>query len=301
MTRFIHDQFSKDFIESLLAPFGSIKAPTRVAAEVKLIDILFTPLVLQNPDLKPLGLLGKFAEFPAIIEPFRNAVQEEDIPDCIIRVLEVQKALQREAKRKKTVLEETATPKQWILTPTVSLDVLSKCKADPDTSWMPGVYFTAEILRTAIVAIHELRSEPETLWLRMLGRDTVQKNAIDEFISLPDDDPFKGATLECLYNFKQNLEFYKPEDTEETELLMRLAPLYQQDRELAKQEGRVEGRVEEGQRLVLRQLNRRFGEIDALIIERVHLLSTEQLESLGEALLDFSALTDLEAWLNQEL
>ncbi|MBW4598119.1 MAG: DUF4351 domain-containing protein [Calothrix sp. FI2-JRJ7] len=284
-------------IESLLAPFGAIKAPTRVAAEVKLIDILFTPNVLQNPELEPLGLLGKFAEFPAIIEPFRNALQEEDIPDCIIRVLEVQKALQREAKRKKTVLEETATPFQWILTPTVSLDVLSKCKADPDTNWMPGVYFTAEILRTAIVAIHELRSEPETLWLRMLGRDTVQKNAIDEFISLPDNNPFKQATLECLYNFKQNLEFNKPEDTEETELLMRLAPLYQQDRELAKQEGRVEGE----QRLVLRLLFRRFGEIDASIIEQVNSLSTEQLEALGEALLDFSALSDLEAWLNQSL
>jgi predicted transposase YdaD len=82
---------------------------------------------------------------------------------------------------------------------------------------------------------------------------------------------------------------------------MRLAPLYQQDRELAKQEGRAEGRAEGEQRLVLRQLNRCFGEIDASIIERVYLLSTEQLEALGEALLDFSALTDLEAWLNQEL
>lgn len=210
-------------------------------------------------------------------------------------MLEVQKALQREAKRNKTVLPETAIPKQWILTPTVSDDILSKCKAEPDANWAAGVYFTAEICRTAIVAIHQLRSEPETLWLRILGRETIQKNAIDEFISLSEDNPFKQATLECLYNFKQNLEFNKPEDTEETELLMRLAPLYQQDRELAKQEGRAEAE----QRLVLRQLNRRFGEIDASIIERVYLLSTEQLEALGEALLDFSAVTDLEAWLNR--
>ncbi|BAZ12897.1 hypothetical protein NIES4071_47310 [Calothrix sp. NIES-4071] len=89
------------------------------------------------------------------------------------------------------------------------------------------MYFTPEILRTAIVAIHDLQSVPETLWLRMLGRDTTQENAIDEFISLPENNAFKQATLESLYNFKQNLEFHKPEDTEETELLMRLAPLYQ--------------------------------------------------------------------------
>lgn len=126
----------------------------------------------------------------------------------------------------------------------------------------------------------------------------MQVKAIDEFIALPEDNPFKQATLECLYNFKQNLEFNKTEDTE-TELIMRLAPLYQQDRELAKQEGRIEGITEGGQCFVLSQLNRHFGEIDVPIIEIISLLSIEQLEALAEALLDFSALTDLEAWLNQ--
>jgi Domain of unknown function (DUF4351) len=192
----------------------------------------------------------------------------------------------------------------FLLTPTASDEILSKFKADPDPNWAPGVYLGAEALQTGIVVIHQLLETPDTLWLRMLGRDSVQVKAIDEFIALSDDNPFKQATLECLYNFKQNLEFNKTEDTE-TELIMRLAPLYQQDRELAKQEGRVEGEQigeqREGQRLVLRQLNRRFGEIDVSIIERVRLLSTERLEALAEALLDFSTLADLEAWLNQEL
>jgi len=73
---------------------------------------------------------------------------------------------------------------------------------------------------------------------------------------------------------------------------MRLEPLYQQDRERAKQEGQ--------QDLIIRQLNRRFGEIDASLIERVRGLSIEQLSTLGEALLDFSVVADLEAWLNQQ-
>ena len=41
-------------------------------------------------------------------------------------------------------------------------------------------------------------------------------------------------------------------------------------------------------RFLNRMLNRRFGEIDSSIIERIKLLSTEQLESLGEELLSFS-------------
>jgi predicted transposase YdaD len=76
---------------------------------------------------------------------------------------------------------------------------------------------------------------------------------------------------------------------------MRLEPLYQRNREQAKEEGRQEG--EKG--LILRLLHRRIGEIDALLIERITGLSIEQLENLGEALLDFSSVADLEAWLTQ--
>ncbi|QLE57405.1 DUF4351 domain-containing protein [Nostoc sp. TCL26-01] len=76
---------------------------------------------------------------------------------------------------------------------------------------------------------------------------------------------------------------------------MRLEPPYQKDREQAKQEGRQEGK----QDLILRQLNRRIGKIDVSLIERVQGLSTEQLENLGEALLDFTTVADLDIWLNQ--
>ncbi len=93
-------------------------------------------------------------------------------------------------------------------------------------------------------------------------------------------------------------------EEDDRELIMRLEPLYQRDREQAKQEGREEGRAEgriDGEkRLVIRQLNRRIGEIDASLIERVQGLSIEQLENLGEALLDFSNVADLETWLNQQ-
>ena len=77
---------------------------------------------------------------------------------------------------------------------------------------------------------------------------------------------------------------------------MRLAPLYQQDREQAIWEGNKQGE----QRLVIRLLNRRLGEIDSSLIERVRGLSVEQLEALGEALLDFSEVAELEGWLRQQ-
>ncbi len=49
--------------------------------------------------------------------------------------------------------------------------------------------------------------------------------------------------------------------------------------------------------LVLRQLQRRCGVISIDRQELVRLLPVEQLEALGEALLDFTGMADLEAWL----
>jgi len=52
-------------------------------------------------------------------------------------------------------------------------------------------------------------------------------------------------------------------------------------------------------RFLNRMLNRRFGEVDSSIIQRIRVLSTEQLEMLGEEFLGFSNVSDLVTWLEQ--
>lgn len=64
-----------------------------------------------------------------------------------------------------------------------------------------------------------------------------------------------------------------------------------------KEEGREEGREEEGRSLILRQLTRRVGELPQDVRSRIETLSLEQLENLGEALLDFTSIADLLSWL----
>lgn len=54
--------------------------------------------------------------------------------------------------------------------------------------------------------------------------------------------------------------------------------------------GKEEGKQEGEQALVLRQLQKRVGELPQQLREQIQGLSLEQLEALGEALLDFSAL-----------
>ncbi|BAZ04961.1 DUF4351 domain-containing protein [Calothrix sp. NIES-3974] len=57
------------------------------------------------------------------------------------------------------------------------------------------------------------------------------------------------------------------------------------------------GKQQEALKYTLRLVNRRFGEIDSSIIERIRILSTEELELLGEEFLGFSDIADLVAWL----
>jgi predicted transposase YdaD len=62
-------------------------------------------------------------------------------------------------------------------------------------------------------------------------------------------------------------------------------------------EGEQRGRTEEGQLLVLRQLNRRFRILPNDVEAQVRALALSQLEALGEALLDFTQMSDLTDWL----
>ena len=68
------------------------------------------------------------------------------------------------------------------------------------------------------------------------------------------------------------------------------------------QEAKAEG-LEIGQQqekaLVLKQLTRKLGDISSQNRAKVSALPIDRIESLGEALLDFSSLSDLESWLSQ--
>ena len=69
----------------------------------------------------------------------------------------------------------------------------------------------------------------------------------------------------------------------------------------AKQEGRQEGKQDEATNLLFRQLSKRFGKLSSNYIETISNLTIEQLEDLGEALLDFVDITDLEQWLKAHI
>ncbi|MBO1047561.1 MAG: Rpn family recombination-promoting nuclease/putative transposase [Dolichospermum sp. DEX182a] len=63
------------------------------------------------------------------------------------------------------------------------------------------------------------------------------------------------------------------------------------------QEAKQEGEQEGEKNLLLRQLSKRFGKLGDAYIKSINSLTIAQLEDLGEALLDFGEISDLEQWL----
>jgi hypothetical protein len=61
MTRFIHDQFAKDYLEELLSCLGEVQTARTVRGEVREIDVWFFPRSPSEKNRENLGLLGKLA------------------------------------------------------------------------------------------------------------------------------------------------------------------------------------------------------------------------------------------------
>ncbi|HEY9707313.1 MAG TPA: Rpn family recombination-promoting nuclease/putative transposase [Oculatellaceae cyanobacterium] len=90
-----------------------------------------------------------------------------------------------------------------------------------------------------------------------------------------------------------NLSRQELEDLEKREMFI-------EDQRGAIIKGRQEGRLEGQQELILRQLVRRLGTVEPEIQARICRLPIDQLENLGEAILDFTSASDLTTWLQAQ-
>ena len=256
MTRQSHDQFAKEYLEELLAPLGTIKQSKKVKSEIQEIDVLFEPSSHKAKQDLPLGLLGKIATTPCLFEPFRNPPSEVEIRSCLLKLYAVHGDVLRKAKRENQTIPEAELPVLWILTPTFSSRMAQGLGASEiDEDWVKGVYFLPNILKTAIVAIHQLPVNEDTLWLRVLGKGGTQKRAVEELIELPENNPFRENLLEILANWRKNLELRDNLSSEEQEVIMNLSPAYLKQREEWKQEGQLS--------MITSLLEARFGNLDS--------------------------------------
>jgi predicted transposase/invertase (TIGR01784 family) len=79
--------------------------------------------------------------------------------------------------------------------------------------------------------------------------------------------------------------------------IMRESVTYQEILAEGEVKGKTQGRIEEARGLVIRQLTRKLGNVSTTLLFKIKALPLEQLELLGEDLLDFTSIANLEQWL----
>ena len=252
MTRLLYDQFGKQLLKELLEGVGQVETSLDVTAEVRQIDFFFVPRAGTEQQREALGLLGRLVTGRSAFEPFRNPVQPREIRSCIAKLYDLHASLDRQQVRQnKPLLDEGDLPQLWILSPTASAKILEGFRAEEHKDWPRGVYLFGPSSKAAVIVIHQLPVVPETLWLRMLGKGSVQKQAITELRALPEENQFRLNALELVYNLLSILDARKDSEDledledEDRELLMELSSLYTE---------RLETATQQGQRLMLESI-----------------------------------------------
>ncbi|WP_397568844.1 DUF4351 domain-containing protein [Schlesneria sp. T3-172] len=160
-----------------------------------------------------------------------------------------------------------------------------------ESDWVDNVSLVAQVSRAQIAALRttgdpESRFSAKTELVRNLYTLGYSSDRIRELFRLIDWMMRLRADLDR--RFRSDLIAY------EEELRM---PYVTSVERLAKEEGREEGFLKGSEELLLRQLVRVCGDVPDDLRQKIHRLSLEQSHQLGEALLDFHSLADLEHWL----
>jgi hypothetical protein len=272
------DQLSKQYLEEFLAPLGAVQRQYEVPGESKFVDVWFIPHS-DSPPTTDLGLLGRMAQTPCLFEAYRNVPTRTEVRVAVMKLVWVQEDERRKAHREE--LPEEQQPMLWILAATTSRPLLQAGKGTMQPDWPTGVYFVPDLFKTAIVAIDQLPVIPETLLLRVLGRENTQQQAIEEVIALPMESPQRQQILRLVASWKVRIDLGELAGFVQGEEIMSITQAFvtweQETQTKARQEGRQEGRQEKEVEIALNMLRKNLA---LEIIAEVTGLTIAQLQAL---------------------
>ncbi len=273
--KFLAENFSRDFASWILGQPEqlTILSPTELSLEPIRADAL---ILLQSSDVV---LHLEFQTSPDETMPFRMA-------DYRLRVYR-------------------RFPNKSMRQVVVYLKSTGSDSVQQDTFSISGLTHQFEVIRLWEQPTSELLKSPGLLPLAVLGQSSDRSQTLRQVSSIIDTINDKRlqsnitAATSILAGLVLKKDFIRAVLRED---IMQDSVIYQDIVATATAKGKAEGRAEgikEGEvSLVLRQLKRRLGQIESEDENRINQLSLEQLEALGEALLDFSSRDDLLAWLS---
>jgi hypothetical protein len=249
------DRFNKSLFRELLSPFGQVVPNMAVLGEERMIDVFFVPNPEVELDVDGLGDLASLVTEPALFEPFRSALTDDNVQSCLMKLFMVYADIQRVD----SSIVVTEKPKLWILAAEVSDRCLTDFGGVIDPELGEGFYRLTKGLGTTIVAISELPTVPQNLWLRLFGKGRTQEDAIEELLLLPESDGRRSSALGLLTAWRITIEWTNEVDPEERQILMALSQAYLEWQTETKRQGMEQDR----RSMILSLMRLRYGAIDA--------------------------------------
>jgi transposase len=226
MSEFPHDQFAKEYLTELLSTIGKATPNELVQSERREGDIWFerdrTLSIAEQK--KRLGLMGQLLTHDSLIEIFRNPATEFEFRSCKGKLFAIEGRLVREAARRDEKVVVETLPHLWLIMPTASQEIRQGFCAHK--SRIPGVYRLPKLDRVGLIVIHQLAITPDTLWLRLLGKNGNQNRAIQELVTASSPSPLYANIEDVLADYRTNLESSQSLTEEEEELIMNLSATY---------------------------------------------------------------------------
>jgi len=191
------DKIGKSIGLQALRPCGHTVAQHEIAPETLHADLRHDPHPARDVERARLGLLGRIAGRPCLIEVFSGTPGEDEVLACLGKLIAFRLQRIRDARReaKKAAnpadrrTEAPAAPFLWIITAGRPTSVLANDGSRPDPLWPPGVYFSPGLYRTAVVVASELPADRSTLLVRFMAAGRLLPQALRDLAKLPADAP----------------------------------------------------------------------------------------------------------------
>jgi hypothetical protein len=228
MPRNRFDHLAKQIGQEALAASGTTVAHDEITAETQYADLRHEPDPACHAERQRMGLLGRLASEPCLLEVYSHAPSGDEFRACLAKHLASWQGRARKARtanRKRS--EQGQAPAGfvdsflWIIAAGAPTKLLTRLKLKASPDWPSGVYlFGGDILRVGLIVASELPRDATTLLVRLMAAGPLLAPALKEVAALPVHAYERVVAERVLLAFQYTLEQEPSQNTEEQELVM---------------------------------------------------------------------------------
>ncbi|HWO17345.1 MAG TPA: hypothetical protein VNO30_01170 [Kofleriaceae bacterium] len=288
-TRF--DQLAKQIGQEALGRSGATVVHDEIAPEIQYADLRHEPDPARDAERKRLGLLGRIAARPCLIEVYSRALDDEAFRGCLPKHLAFWQQRARRARadnqRRRTKRQPPrpfVAPSLWIIAAGAPKALLARLElrsaSGSGSDWPAGVYFFGNtVLRVGLVVASELPRKRSTVLVRLMAAGSLLADAIEDLGELRPSAPERAVAEHILVRLRHTLG-KKPKPTrEEQEFIVAMYETWAEAEVRVRAETRAEARAETKAEDVLTVFRVRGIAVTAAVRKRI--LAEKNLKQLG--------------------